>query len=293
VIGVNRVIVVGYGGATGGAAMAWAAEEAAASAARLIICVVCRPTSLLARHAAEPTPAWLELANPALARAVAATRTRLGGHRVTVSVRTGRPGPSLVETARHADLLVIGAGTHPHLGSGTVGHVARHAACPVLVTGPPATDSGGPFAGHVVVGVDGSAAGRAALAFGFAYADLHQLPLAATHITALRREDYWYDDVTLSTHFATEPADLELLADQLEPWTHSYPHVPVKRAVLAGSVVGGLLRAGAGARLLVVGLVEHGRITRAVTGDHAQMVLDAATGPVVLVPATELAGVLR
>jgi nitroreductase len=77
----------------------------------------------------------------------------------------------------------------------------------------------GPFAGQVVAGVDGSAGSRAAIEFAFDEASRHRRPLAAVHVTNENREDFWFDDVVLSTHFPSEPAGLDLLAAEIEPWT--------------------------------------------------------------------------
>ena len=76
----------------------------------------------------------------------------------------------------------------------------------------------GAFAGHVVVGVDGTPASRAALEFAFEEATLHRRPLVAVFVTDRRTDDFWYDETILSTHFAAEPAALELLATEVEPW---------------------------------------------------------------------------
>jgi nucleotide-binding universal stress UspA family protein len=275
----SPTIAVGVGGAGGWQALAWAAQEAATTRAQLVIHHVCPPTSLLARSAGTPSAARLELADPALARAVAAVRAQLGSARVTLRIHTGSPGPVLIDAAAADDLLVIGSGAH----GGTVRQVVRHAHRPVVVVRPVLRTGSATFAGHVVIGVDGSAAGRAALEFGFGYAHDHRLPVAAAHVSALGRDDYFHDDVTLSTHFAVEPAELDLLAEEVEPWTHKYPQTPVKRAVLAGRTVEGLVRAGDGAGLLVVGDKHRGSVSRIATGNVPLSVVDRANCPVAVV----------
>ncbi len=272
-------IAVGVGGAGGWQALAWAAQEAATTRAQLAIHHVCAPTSLLARSPGEPSAARLELADPALARAVAAVRAQLGGDRVRLRIHTGSPGPGLIDAAAADDLLIIGSGTH----GGTVHHVVRHARCPVVVVRPAVRTRSATFAGHVVIGVDGSAAGRAALEFGFGYAHDHRLPVAAAHVSAQGLTDYFHDDVTLSTHFAVEPAELDLLAEEVEPWTHKYPQTPVKRAVLAGGTVDGLVRAGDGAGLLVIGDKHRGLVSRVATGNVPLSVVDRAPCTVAVV----------
>ncbi|BCJ50251.1 hypothetical protein Asp14428_17260 [Actinoplanes sp. NBRC 14428] len=274
-------VAVGVGGAGGQAALAWAVEEAERAGARLVLVRVCPPGSPLDRLAGVPHGAGVELIDPVLARAYAGAQTRLGGHRVALRVCGGDPAEVLVDASAGAGLLVVGAG-----GTGrTVRRVVRHASCPVVVVRaqlPP--DGGAPLAGHLVVGVDGSPASRAALEFGFAQADEHRFPLAAVHVSEASRDDYFYDDVTLSTHFAVEPAALELLAAETEAPALEHPAVPVRRAVLHGTVAEALIRAGAGARLLVVGDKRRGIVGRVRTGDVPAAVAAGAHCTVALVP---------
>lgn len=278
-------IVVGLGGTNRWYALAWATEQAMATGASLVLCHACRDDSPLATHAGPPTVSLLEIADPALARSVARTRMRLGGSRVTVRVEPARPATLLVDAARGADLVVIGPPTRTDLiGRVRTAHrVLAHASVPVVVARLSGDRTHGPFAGHVVVGVDGSAGSRAALEFAFEEASRHRRPLAAVHVTAERREDFWFDETMLSTHFSTEPAGLNLLATEIEPWTHKYPEVPVKRAVFAGRPLDGLLRAATTASLLVLG--RSGRRTpgQALLGTVADGAIDAAESPVAVV----------
>lgn len=278
-------IVVGLGGSGGWHALAWATNEAAATGGRLVLCHACQPGSALAGRGPVLRMGLLEVVDPALARAVGSARSRLGGDRVTLRIQAGRPGPLLVQAAADADLAVIGPPARRTPGGlrSTAHDVAAHAPCPVVVVRPVGSAHVAPFAGHVVVGVDDSPAARAAVEFAFGYADAHRRPLAAVHVTVDRREDYWFDETMLSTHFAAEPAGLELLATEVEPWMRKYPNVATKRAVYAGRPLPGLVRAAAGASLLVVGDHGHSAAVRAVLGTVSDGVLDAAQCPVAVV----------
>jgi nucleotide-binding universal stress UspA family protein len=267
-------IATGVGGGAGWQALAWALQEAAVTEGRLEICHVCPAESPLANRTATVPVGLLELADPPLARAVAAAKTRLGGNRVTLTVRAGRVDRALVDTSAHGDLMVVAAGGR------TTRQVATHAHCPVVVVRPDTGARHGPFAGHVVVGIDGSPPSRNALEFGFAYAATHRRPLVAVHVTPHCGNDFWVDDQMLETHLADEPAALAMPCAEVEPWTHEYPTVAVRRAVFADRPLAGLMRAAAGARLLVVGDRGHGPIARAVLGSVADGVIDHATGPV-------------
>jgi nucleotide-binding universal stress UspA family protein len=274
-------IAVGVGGAGSWQALAWAAEEAERTAARLVLLHVCAPGSPLDRTTGAPTSAQVELIDPPLARAYASTQTRLGGQRVALRISSGQPAARLAAASASVRLLVVGAGE----GGRTVRRVLRHAHCPVVVIRPNAPSNGGsPLAGHVVVGVDGTDAGRVALEFAFTYAAEHHLPLAAVHVSEAGRGEHFADHGIPSAHSVLEPAALELLGADTEPWVLKYSAVPVRRAVLHGSVSDALIRVGAGARLLVVGDKRRGVIGRARTGDVPLTVATEAPCPVAVIP---------
>ncbi|MFI7602409.1 universal stress protein [Actinoplanes sp. NPDC049681] len=280
-------IAAGIGGAGGWQALAWAVEHAELTGARLVLLHICPPGSPLERMTGKPVIAQVEVVDPPLARAVAKARARLGGQRVALRIRSGDPAVQMAEASAGVRLLVIGAGDQGR----TVHRTLRHAHCPVVVVRPqmrPASAS--PLAGHVVVGLDGSSAARTAMEFAFGYAAERGFPLAAVHVSDVSRDDYFYDDVTLSTNFATEPHALELLAAETEPWTLKDPAVAVRRAVLHGSVAGALIRAGAGARLLVVGDKHRGVVSRVRTGDVPLTVAAQAPCPVAVVPVNQREG---
>jgi nucleotide-binding universal stress UspA family protein len=75
-----------------------------------------------------------------------------------------------------------------------------------------------------------------------------------------------------------------MLAAATEPWALKCPTIPIRRAVVHGSVVDALLRAGAGAELLVVGDKRRGVLGRTRTGDVPLTVATGAPCPVAVVP---------
>src|SRR5512144_1086775 len=106
----SATTVVGVDGEPAGwQALAWAADEVNRAGGRLLICRVYPPGGAAGALAASPSLAALELADPILARAVAASRKRLGGDRVRVTVRVGDPVHYLTQVAERATLLVVGA----------------------------------------------------------------------------------------------------------------------------------------------------------------------------------------
>jgi len=255
----RRIGVAVDGTEAGWTALSWACDEAEAGAADLTACHT-GPVHGLGGPGSDTRPDMptLERADPDLARHLHAIRKRLGERRVNLEMTTRGAVHALLDLADRADLLVLGAGatTRPaHLS--TAARVAAHAPVPVVVVRAVPPDCGGPFAGHVVVGVDGSAASRAAVRFGFRYARDHRVPLAAVHVSDRAAGDFWFDDTILETHFTTEPDSVALLAAEVEPVAVGYPQVPVKRAVFLGAPAEGLGRAAQGALLLALGRHGH------------------------------------
>ncbi len=284
----RRTVAVGVDGSEPGwQAFAWALDEVSVTLGRLIICHVRPPSAALSITGRTPSLAALEIADPALARTVASARLRLGSDRVRVIIRAGDAGHGLLEAAADAHLLVVGAPRAPTrlTARSTARRVAARAGCPVVVVRPVDGDAG-PFAGHVVVGIDREESSRAALAFGFEHAAEHRLPLAAVHALGSREEedgDIWVDEKFGETHVVPQPAALNMLDVAIEPLAHKYPTVAVKRAVYHGGPVAALDRAGARARLLVVG--DRGRepATRLLLGSVSQGLVSNARGPVAVI----------
>jgi nucleotide-binding universal stress UspA family protein len=227
----------------------------------------------------------LEATDPVVARRIHASRDRLGACRVEVDLSPDDPVKALLALADRTDLLVVGAHTGDDpLHRSAAARVAAHASTPIVVVRPVRHHANAPFAGHVVVGVDGSPTSRAALWFAFEQARRQRLPLAAIHVTDALPGDFWFDDTLLETHFTAEPEPLALLASQVEPIAAHFPDVRVKRATCRGTPADGLRRAAAGAYLLAVGRYGH-RIPAALRlGSVSQALIRDASCVVAVVP---------
>jgi nucleotide-binding universal stress UspA family protein len=275
-----RHVGVGVDGSVNGwAALSWACEEAESDAAvRLTICHA-------ERHGYPVNLARLAATDPTVARHIHAARDRVGGRRVDLDLSTEDPIDALLGLAKRADLLVLGAhASDDPLHRSTGARVAAHAPAPVVVVRPVPHHFHAPFAGHVVVGVDGSPTSRAALRFGFEHAERQHLPLAAIHVTNTELGDVWFDDMMLETHFATEPEPLALLAAEVEPIAVDFPTVRVKRATWRGTPAEGLRRAATGAYLLAVGRHGHRLPAGFRLGSVSQALIRQAACAVAVVP---------
>jgi nucleotide-binding universal stress UspA family protein len=274
----NPHIVVGVDGGIGGwCALAWARDEALATAGRLTICQAGSPP------AGGPGMDALTLADPRLARAVHDVRQRLGGERVDLRIAPGDAAGLLVEAAADADLVVVG----PPLQGGVRSTALRTAGTcrrPVVVIRPGRPARGMPFAGHVVAALGGGTCDPLVAAFAMGYADVHHLPVAAVHVSVDVPGDFWFDEDTLETHFAAEPPQIGMLARVLEPLRARHPDVAVRLCVLAGSPAAKLVVTTAAALLVVVGRRHHRLPVPALGGTSGALVRNGVA-PVAVIPA--------
>ena len=238
----------------GRAALAWATAEAATNGAGLTACHARRPGT---GSSSVADLERVELTEPPLARMLRETRQTLGGPRFAARFPIDDVTRALLDLAREVDLLVVGGPAgDDRLHHRIPSRLAARSPAPLVIVRPTLPHRDAPFAGHVVVGVDGTAASRAAIVFGHRYAAAHHLPLALVTVDAHADGDAWFDDQYLETHFVTPPAGFELLAAEWERAVVPRPDIALKRAVYSGDPVRALRLASSGAALLVVG--RHG-----------------------------------
>jgi nucleotide-binding universal stress UspA family protein len=175
---------------------------------------------------------------------------------VTREVSGGRPGEVLSEIGQGADLLVLGTrGTGGsaglRLGSVALGVAGAAPCCVVLVPAPVVADA---RVSEVVVGVDARNPDGRALDTAFDAARLRGARLRAVHAWHLPAP---YDESALTVleedRAEWEDAEVLLLDDALRGWREKYPGVPVLPDVRLLGPADALVRASAGADLLVVG----------------------------------------
>jgi nucleotide-binding universal stress UspA family protein len=269
-------IVAGYDGSPGAAqALRWAAREARARDTELTVCLAWTPD-----HMELPTESDLcDLARQhgqeILTRGLPYAESLLGPGRVRVDLAGGPAARVLCERSRNADMVVVGGRGHSELPSLQLGsvswQVAGHACGRVVVVrGPwrPANQPPGP----VLAGVDGSAAGRAAIGFAFEEATLRDVPLMA--VCALTDAPGRLGEIRRIRE------DFEnLMADEAK----AHPEISVWHRVLPGTPRSALLAAADEAQLLVVGARGRGGFDEMSLGSVAHAVLQYAPCPVAVV----------
>ncbi len=153
-----------------------AAREASLRGADLhLVHAVSRPT--LPLRPGEDTRASVARVR---AEAEDRARTTAPGVNVTSGVVGGKPTAVLTAHSYAARLMVVGSrglgGLTGLMAGSTAVHLAAHGACPLLVV-----RAGGACKGPVVLAVDGSHAGAAAVRFAFTEAALRKADLLALH----------------------------------------------------------------------------------------------------------------
>ncbi|MFI7117407.1 universal stress protein [Amycolatopsis sp. NPDC049868] len=253
-----KPVLVGVDGSVAAiAAVRWAAEEAALRRIGLEILWVYGPGSARAMAFGERC---LHDASAAAAR-VSSEPPRC------CTAEPGDPAEKLIERSAASALVVVGAGGRGQafLG-GVVRAVAARSGAPVVVVHP------APFPpGDIVVGVDDSPSGDAALAFAAECAARRDRPLTPVLV--------WYD------HEA-ESAAAKLLDARVRVTADVWPKIEIRPQLVRNrDRAAGLLGEGGDAGLIVIG--SHGRRlgSRPILGITSHEVLERARCPVAVIPA--------
>ncbi|WP_037603589.1 universal stress protein [Streptacidiphilus rugosus] len=287
-------IVVGVDG-TGESrhAVAWALEEAA-----------CRKEAVELVHAYEYPPPLVPfydaatdlgedslraVARDAMTRELAATAAEAPGVPVTGEVREGVPIEVLLDAAREARLLAVatrGTGALGELVVGSTGTaLAGSAACPVVVVPAPRGHGSPDAPGRVVVGVDGSTHGQAALRQALEEGALHGRTVVVVHAWHPVPGGLSASAAAQQRRLRADAVSHELLVSEtLAGEGQRFPEVAVGTRVVEDHPVRALLDAAGGASLIVVGARGTGGYPGLELGSVALGVLHHATCPVCVVP---------
>ncbi|MEV0027975.1 universal stress protein [Nocardia sp. NPDC050793] len=286
-------IVVGVDGSEAGdLALRWAAETASARGRRL------RIVRALDLAAARAVFGSYDLLIPSVtgelreqgAHDIARAR-RLAQHidptlRIDSEISDRGAAAVLIDESETAHLTVIGAAgsgtTLGHLGS-TLLAVTAHAHGSVVVVRDTGTEQQTRRDGPVVVGIDGSGFGRAALEAAFGEAGERHAQLIAVHCwTDLRFERLTGLPDTITDRDVAEAAQ-DFLTEQLTEWTQKYPEVPVLRKVYLSGPRHHLLEWSKSAQLVVTGSRGRGGFRGLLLGSTSNALVQRAHCPIMVV----------
>jgi len=258
-------------------ALDWAAGEAAARVGRLTVCHVLRyqpvDVPLPDRLLHQIIDRGQNILDDAVDRVGAANP----GLPVEGRLECGHVAEVLVDLAGAAEEVVLGAhgiGGCYRLRLGSIAaQVATHAVCPVTVVRGQAGSMG------VVIGVDGSESGRAAMDYAFSFADRHDLTVQPVHAyqQPMPLPRMGYPPVPVER---IRESALRLVTDTVQPWIAKYPGVPVEPTVAPGHPASVLAEASRGSTLVVVGTRGRGGFAEALLGSVSQALLRHSYCPV-------------
>ncbi|MGW4325062.1 universal stress protein [Nocardia sp. NPDC004573] len=192
----------------------------------------------------------------------------------------------LIEHSAEAYAVVIGAtgdaGTFAHLGSTLLAVTAHAHGTVVVVRTDPDADGGVHPSGPVVVGVDGSPVGDAAIAAAFTEAAERGADLVAVHVWTDWGSGRFAGDVH-RTDAELDNVERVLLAERVAGWQEKFPQVRVTRKVEVSAPASHLLSWSKVAQLLVVGSRGRGGFAGMLLGSTANTVVQHASCPVMVV----------
>jgi nucleotide-binding universal stress UspA family protein len=268
-------ILVGYDGSPcSERALLWAAREARWHGTVLTICHACPAEHVPARPGDGETPGPAQpTGEHNLAKAVRFAEDIMGPGKTRPLLATGPAAQVLCQHSADADMVVVGSrgrGGLPGMLLGSVSlQVCAHGRGRVVMVRGHWHAAAGYIPGPVVVGADGSAASRAAIAFAAEEAALAEVPLLA--VCAL----------------ADRPGSLgggariqEAFDRDIAQWEKEQPELTILRQISLGQPRTALLDAASTAQLLVVGSRGRGGVEGMALGSVTQAMLHHASCPV-------------
>lgn len=298
----TRTVTVGLDGSRESRAAAeWAAREAQLLGLPLKLVQVWEPVPAPMAQApllgAETQQHWVERVPREAAEGI---RLRHPGLDVSTELLSGRPAEILTDSARNAELLVLGSRGLSGIGGFVIGSVGlsvvAHAERPVVLvradqqaadeheTDPVGIPSAATPFRPVVLGLDIGSPDEELIAFAFTAAARRGTPLRVVHGWNPPPYYAYGLSVDLELHEALARREAAALTETMAPWRDKFPDVDVIEASSYGTPANHLVDASHEASLVVVGR----RIRRSPFGTHigtvTHAVLHHSTAPVAVVP---------
>jgi nucleotide-binding universal stress UspA family protein len=278
----GRVLVATSGSTASRSAIAYAAREAESRGLSLELVHVVTPGVPVGPYGAVPDVAVREAGREVLARGEETARRIAPYVDVTTAMLIGSRPDAIVDRARDADLVVVGAPPHDLIGrlwtGSTVAGVAARSTCPVVIvrTGRQAT------AHEVLVGLKSVEHADQLLATAFAVAIRSGSTLRVLHAWQMLSpyENAVAERLPIPAWELEEGRAIEAMLVDLRM---AHPNVPVRVDLAHGQPAYTLVEASRGADLLVISRPVHGGYVHHL-GATARTVIREAHCPVLVVP---------
>ena len=280
------ILVAVDGSAESDAATVWAADEAVIRKQPLTLMHVIAPVAVTwpVRYLEAGYRRWQEdHAELAIELAQKIVAAAVGDSKATIQseVRHGTVATELIAASKKATMTVSGSRGLGAVGAGLLGSVSRallhYAPTPVAIIRP--RDDHADRTLPVLVGVDGSPASEAAIAFAFDEASRRGVDLVALHAWSdVSAVPPWSPEWT-----AYEQEGGEILAERLSGWRERYPDVQVWPRVICDRPAQRLIEESSHAQLVVLGSRGRGGFARLLLGSVSSAVAESSTAPVVVV----------
>lgn len=280
----DRPIVVGLDGSPSAlVALDWAAAEARARGCGLTL-VYAHPGDRYSLAVIDVAPQ--ELADDIFDEALNRLASRgFGDLEVRTVLRHGMVPRILLRASLRAPMLVVGRqglGRFAELVMGSTSLAcAAHARVPLTIV-PESWEPPIRARRCVLLGVDGSDRGEAAVEYAFALASERGARIVAVHALALPLS-YPSDRPVGSDAAVFDEAATRVFRGSLDPWRAKFPDVEVTTAVEYGHPALALAEYAAGADLAVIGGRGHGRVTGMLLGSVARGILRRMPIPVTVI----------
>jgi nucleotide-binding universal stress UspA family protein len=276
-------VVVGYNGKEHSrAALTWAAREAVATDAPLLVLYAADYPGMTRAEGSgmpEREPGALEAAEEVTAQGVREAVEMHLSLRVVGATEVISPTQALVEASRTASLVVLGNRGHGRVLAALLGsvafNVAARAECPVVVVRDGTADRVVGPDHRVVVGTDGSPQARAAVDFAAARAATASAELTVVACTG-------EDGESVSSTWLREIA-AQVAAGAIERAQAAHPGLRVTSRIEDGSAERALVACSADAGLVVLGTRGRGAFEGMLLGSVSHAVIHGAECAVAVV----------
>jgi nucleotide-binding universal stress UspA family protein len=196
----------------------------------------------------------------------------------------GKMPDSLLERARHADLLVVGSHRGRPIWSALSGwmplRVASRSRTPVVVV----PDDWEATTGRVVVGLDDDDSSLAAVDFAAREAAVSHVPLSLVHTWTMPTPQMEGSVVLLASPIEARAGQRRILREAVARTQEAHPDLVITQVLEQSNPSSALLRAARGASLLVLGTHHRGVMKGALLGSVGRDVLAQCRIPVCVVP---------